>query len=119
MSLRDLGLGATLGIKCVLVVIALLAGAAAQAALLDCSVNPTAQALAGAECAPVDDTPGTAPVYAVAADTPSVPAVAAQASFQVDQTRRSDTLYNSAPLLILVCAFLIFLLLRAKRFNTK
>lgn len=100
------------------VVITLMGASTAQASLLDCSLNPAVNSLAGSECSAVADSGAEEPAYAMAADTPSVPVAATQASFEIDQTRRAG-LTNSVPLLLLIGVFIAFLLLRAKRFNTK
>jgi hypothetical protein len=105
-------------IKLALVIFTLLAASAAHASLLDCSFS-TVNTLAASECSPIGDSGNEAPAYAVAADTPSVPVVATQASFEIDQTRRTDVMSHSVLLLLLSGIFIAFLLLRAKRFNTK
>lgn len=106
-------------IKWVLVVFTLLVASAARASLLDCSLNTAANTLATSECTSVIASGNETPAHAAAADTPSVPAVVAQASFEIDQTRRTDFMSHSVTLLLLSGIVIAFLLLRAKRFNTK
>ncbi len=115
MSHRDI----QFSIKLAFVILTLLAASVARASLLECSASPAVNALSGTECSSVVEAGNEAPAYAVAADTPSVPAVAAQASFKIDQNRRAGFMSNSVPLLLLSGVFIAFLLLRAKRFNTK
>lgn len=115
MSHRDV----RFSIKLAFVVLTLLVASAARASLLDCTHSPAVDALSGISCSSVANTGNAAPIYVVAVDTPSIPVVATQASFEIDQTRRSGFLANSVPLLLLIGVFIAFLLLRAKRFNTK
>lgn len=115
MSQRDI----RFSINLAFVVITLLFASAARASLLDCSLNPAVNSHSGSGCSAVVGSGAEEPAYVVAADTPSVPATAAQASFEIDQTRRAGVMFNSVPLLLLIGVFTAFLLLRAKRFNTK
>lgn len=105
-------------IKWVLVVFTLLVASAARASLLDCSLNTAVNTLSTSECTSVIASGNETPAHA-AADTPSVPAVVARASFEIDQTRRTDFMSHSVTLLLLSGIVIAFLLLRAKRFNTK
>lgn len=104
----------TASVKLALICIALIAAAEANASLLDCTKS---LALAsGAECAPIANTDQS---YVMKEAIPAPPIKAARASFQVNQTRVTSAVPESAPLLVLVGALLTVALIRAKSCNTK
>jgi hypothetical protein len=105
-------------VKLALVFITLMTAATANAILLDCTTSLGAALLPASECNPAELAVNKMPDYALKDVIPALPLNTSFAAFQVDQTR-SAALANSGPLLILIGAFLAFLLGRAKRFNTK
>lgn len=105
--------------KLALVFFTLMAAAAANAMLLDCTLPLGAQLLPGTECSPpegmVNQAPGSVvqnaiPVTAVKVELPD---------FQIDQARSPGPVPHSVPLLAFISALFAVLLVRTKRFNTK
>lgn len=104
--------------KLVIILITLAAATAANASLLDCTTFPEMKSGSGVECVPAEALVdiGQEPVQ----DTlPPAPINTALASFQVDQTRSTSAVPESAPLLILIGAVLGVVLIRAKSYNSK
>jgi len=106
-------------VKLALVFITWMAAAVANASLLDCTSTLGVEPISGAGCAPAERAAKQAPTYGLQEAIPATPINAALAAFQIDQTRHTDPMSNSAPLLVLMGALLAVLLVRAKRFNTK
>lgn len=114
-----LHLNGTISIKLAFIFIALVAAAAANASLLDCTKSLATELASGAECAPiaplVDE--GKSPV--LQESIPAQPIQIALAGFQLNQTRTTSAVPESAPLLVLIGALLAVVLVRAKSCNTK
>ncbi len=106
-------------VKLALFLIALMATAATHASLLDCTTSPDTDLVADAQCAPVEPLVDDGQSYTLQEAIPAQPIKAVLAGFQVNQTRTTSALPESAPLLVLIGALLAVLLVRAKSCNTK
>jgi hypothetical protein len=114
-------LHSTASVKFALICITLITAAGANASLLDCtkSMGMVLASGAGAACAPIKTIANTGQANALKKDAPASPIKAAGVSFQVDQTRATSAVPESAPLLVLVGVLLAVALIRTKSCNTK
>jgi hypothetical protein len=103
--------------KCLLILVALMASVA-NASLLECSKKTDLVVAANAEC---ESTARTAAVGPITALKEAIPVAVATApnGFPLNQTRSSDAIADSAPLLVLICSLLGIVLIRAKSYNGK
>lgn len=104
-------------LKHALVFIVLLTSTPASASLLDCTESPGAAIAAGVDCASLESSVEVDQPYSIKEAAPSLEV--GFAGYQVDQTRNSGALPESAPLLVLLGSLLAVLLVRAKNRNSK
>jgi hypothetical protein len=112
-------LDSSASIKLAFLFIALTVAAAANASLLDCTKSLGTELTSGAECIPVAPSVNEGKSYVLRESIPSQPIKTALVGFQLNQTRTTSAVPESAPLLVLVGALLAVLLVRAKSCNTK
>lgn len=108
-------------VPAVLIPLALMMSLNANALLLDCSKSPNTHLAPDAQCKSAEYVTHASPVTALKEAIPVVaPAVIATGGgFQLNQTRASDAATGSAPLLVLICALVGVILIRAKSYNSK
>lgn len=109
----------TANAKLVFLFIALMAAAAANASLLDCTKSLATELASGAECAPIAPLVNEGKSYVVQEAIPAQPIKAALEGFQLNRARTTSAVPESAPLLVLIGALLTVVLVRAKSCNTK
>jgi hypothetical protein len=109
----------TASVKSALFLIAVMATAATHASLLDCTTSPYVDVVADAPCTPIEPLVDESKTYILEEAIPAQPIKAVLAGFQVNQTRATSALPESAPLVVLIGALLAVLLVRAKSCNTK
>lgn len=107
------------GVKLAFVFITLVAAAAANASLLDCTKFVGVELASGAECTPTGIMVHDDQSYVLKDAISAPPINTVRASFQVNQTRSASAIPESAPLLVLIGALLTVVLVRAKSCNTK
>ena len=104
-------------VKCLLILVALTASVA-NASVVECGKKADLVVAANAECESTARTAGASPIAALKEAMP-VAAVTVPNGFPLNQSRSSDAIIDSAPLLVLICSLLGIVLIRAKSYNGK